>query len=416
MTGATAIDPGHPPPARIDSLDAARGLAVCGIVLLNIYNFSMPPAAYFNPLAYGYTGPETMVIWAVESILAQDAFRAIFAILFGAGVAIIFERGSTLRAHLARMLVLLVLGYLHAVLLNNGDVLRLYALTGLVLPLLLRLPQRGLLIVVVVLAGVHLGGLGWFMWGWLRYWWDVQHGAGDPAALAMWQAEFGVDPAAIEQGLADGRETLSERIARRAFLWQGPLVIFVIFLPQTLAAMLLGVWCWRSGLLRGLWDKARLRQFALRLAMIALPPMIALCAAAFWSGFAGPVVGSTALVWSQPFAVMLGLAYIAALFAAWGGGPLRSGLGARLAAGGRLSLTNYVGASVVMAAVFHSWGLGAFGLVNRVEASLVALAVIALILAVSPVCVGRFGIGPLERLWRAGTRILSGPGRQLTAP
>lgn len=406
----TTASLGHPvgrATDRIDSLDAARGLAVCGIVLLNVYNFSMPPAAYFNPMAYGYTGLETLVIWAVESIVAQDAFRAIFAILFGAGVAILFERGATVRAHMARMLVLLILGYLHLVLLNNGDVLRLYALTGLLLPLLLRLSQRGLLIAVAVLAALHLGGLGWFMLGWVRYWWDVQNGMGDPAALAMWQVEFGVDPAAIDRGLAAGRQSLSERIAQRAFVWQGPLIIFLLFLPQTLAAMLLGVWGWRSGLLRGDWDQARLRRFAVRLALIALPPMIALCVAAFWSGFAGPVVGTTALVWSQPSAIMLGLAYIAALFAAYGAGSIRTGLGARLAAAGRLSLTNYVGASVVMGAVFYSWGLGWFGSVSRVDTTLVALAVIALILIVSPLWVTRFGAGPLERLWRGGTRILS---------
>lgn len=392
---------------RIDTLDAARGLAVCGIVLLNIYNFSMPAPAYFNPLAYGYTGPETTIIWALESILAQDAFRAIFAMLFGAGVAMLFERGSTLRGHLARMIVLLIIGYLHATLLNNGDVLRLYALTGLLLPLLLRLSQRGLLVAIGILAAVHLGGLGWFMWGWVRYWWDVQHGMGDPAALAMWQAEFGTDPAAIERGLAEGRETLSERIARRAFLWQGPLTVLIVFLPQTLAAMLLGVWGWRSGLLRGDWNKARSKRFALRLSLIALPPMIALCFAAFWSGFAGPVVGSTALVWSQPFAIMLGVAYIVALFALCGAGPLLTGLGLRIAAAGRLSLSNYVGASVVMAAVFHSWGLGWFGSVSRVGATLVALAVIALILIISPLWEARLGSGPLERLWRGGTRIFS---------
>ena len=407
MAIAASKDQGRRALDRIDSLDAARGLAVCGIVLLNIYNFSMPPAAYFNPLAYGYTGPETMAIWALESIFAQDAFRAIFAILFGAGVAIAFERGSTLRGHLARMLILLIIGYVHATLLNNGDVLRLYALTGLLLPLLLRLSQRGLLVAIFMLAAVHLAGLGWFMWGWLRYWWDVQQGISDPAALAMWQAEFGVEPTAIQQGLVEGREALSERIARRAFLWQGPLIVLLVFLPQTLAAMLLGVWSWRSGLLRGDWDKARLRRFALRLALIALPPMIALCAAAFWSGFAGPVVGSTALVWSQPFAIMLGLAYIASLVAAFRAGSLRTGFGGRLAAAGRASLTNYVGASVVMAAVFHSWGLGLFGSVSRAGSTLVALAVIALILIVSPLWATRVGNGPLERLWRGGTRILS---------
>lgn len=406
-SAAVPTDPTAETGQRIDAMDAARGLAVCGIVLLNVYNFSMPPAAYFNPLAYGHTGAATLAIWAVESILAQDAFRAVFAMLFGAGVAILFERGGTLRGHVARMLVLLAIGYLHALLLNNGDVLRLYALTGLLLPPLLRLPQRGLVVAVAALAAVHLGALGWFAGNWLRYWWDVQHGMGDPAALAMWQGEFGVDPAAVERGLATGREGLGERIARRAFEWQGPLVIFLAFLPQTLAAMLLGVWSWRSGLLQGRWDGPRARWFAVILALAALPPMIALCAAAFWSGFAGTVVGTTAVVWSQPFAIALGLAYVAALFARWGSCPIPSGVGARLAAAGRLSLTNYLGASAVMAALFHSWGLGWFGLVNRTEATLVALGVIALILLVSPWCSRRFGMGPFERLWRSGTRLLA---------
>lgn len=404
MTSA-AVPPG--PPTRIDALDAARGLAVCGIVVLNVYNFAMPPAAYFNPLAYGHTGPATLAIWAVESILAQDAFRAVFAMLFGAGVAIHFERGRSQRAHLARMLVLLAIGYVHAVVLNNGDVLRLYALTGVLLPPLLRLSQRGLLIAVATLAAIHLAALGWFAGGWLRYWWDVERGMGERAALVLWDSEFGLDPAALAYGMETGREDLGTRVARRAAEWQGPLVIFLAFLPQTLAAMLIGAWAWRSGLLRGAWAKARAKRFAARLALVALPPMIALCAAAFWSGFEGTVVGTTALVWSQPFAIALGLAYVAGLFAAWAGEPLRSGLGARLAAAGRLSLTNYVAASVVMAAVFHSWGLGWFGLVNRVEASLVALGVIALIVLLSPRWLARFGMGPLERLWRGGARALS---------
>jgi uncharacterized protein len=407
MATGEAAASGAGAPERIDSLDAARGLAVCGIVLLNIYNFSMPAAAYFNPIAYGYTGTETLLIWAIESVFAQDAFRAIFAMLFGAGVAILFERGGTLRAHLARMLLLLLIGYLHAVLLNNGDVLRLYAITGLLLPFFVRLSQKGLLTAIALIAIVHLGGLGWFAWGWLRYWWDVRQGMGDPAALGMWQAEFGVDPAAIERGLSVGRQSLGERIAQRAFHWQGPLTILAAFLPQTLAAMLLGIWGWRSGLMRGGWAHDRLQRFARVLMLIALPPMIALCVAAFWSGFAGPVVGTTALVWSQPFAILVGLAYVAIVFAAYGVRPLNTCLGTRLAAAGYLSLTNYVGASAVMAAIFHSWGLGLFGTVNRLEATIVALGVIALILVLSPLWAKRFGVGPLERLWRGTTQILS---------
>ena len=96
---------------------------------------------------------------------------------------------------------------------NNGDVLRLYALTGLLLRLCCA-SRGGMLIAVAVLAAVHLGALGWFALSWLRFWWDAQQGIGDPPRFHV-AGEFGVDPAAVERGLAMGRESLAERIARR---------------------------------------------------------------------------------------------------------------------------------------------------------------------------------------------------------
>lgn len=62
-------------------MDGSRGFALCGIVLLNVYNFAMSPSANFNPLAYGTAGAMDLAIWAVESIIAQDAFRAVFAVM-----------------------------------------------------------------------------------------------------------------------------------------------------------------------------------------------------------------------------------------------------------------------------------------------------------------------------------------------
>ncbi len=83
-----------------------------------------------------------------------------------------------------------------------------------------------------------------------------------------------------------------------------------------------------------------------------------------------------------------------------------SGVTRRLAAVGRLSLTNYLMTSVVLAAIFASWGLGLFGEVPRWQAFALGLVPVAGMLVWSPLWVARLGQGPFERLWRAGARVL----------
>jgi uncharacterized protein len=83
------------------------------------------------------------------------------------------------------------------------------------------------------------------------------------------------------------------------------------------------------------------------------------------------------------------------------------GLTRRLAATGRLSLTNYLMTSVILSAIFASWGLGLFGEVTRWQAFVLGLVPVAAMLGWSPLWVARLGQGPFERLWRAGARALT---------
>ena len=78
-----------------------------------------------------------------------------------------------------------------------------------------------------------------------------------------------------------------------------------------------------------------------------------------------------------------------------------------LAAVGRLSLTNYLMTSVILAAMFASWGLGMFGEVSRAQAFALSFVPIAAMLIISPVWRSRLGQGPVERLWRAAANALS---------
>ena len=80
-----------------------------------------------------------------------------------------------------------------------------------------------------------------------------------------------------------------------------------------------------------------------------------------------------------------------------------TGLGRRLSAAGRMAFTNYVGASIVMAAIFQGWGLGLFGEYHRPGMVFFVFLGWALMLVCSPWWLARFRYGPLEWLWRCLT-------------
>ena len=80
---------------RIASLDVLRGVAVLGILLMNIVSFSMVTAAYELPTVYNdMAGPDWWT-WLVLHYIADTKFMSIFSILFGAGVCIFMERASS---------------------------------------------------------------------------------------------------------------------------------------------------------------------------------------------------------------------------------------------------------------------------------------------------------------------------------
>lgn len=383
--------------SRIAGLDALRGFSVIGIVLMNVLAFAMPAAAYYNPRAWGGDGPLELLAWAVSFVLVEDKFRNLFAMMFGAGVIILLDRNEArpLRAHYARMAVLLAIGWLHALLLSSTDVLRLYAICGLALPLVRGWPVRRLWCVAAGLMALHLAAGGWIAWGWLDYWRQVVGGLADPAPLRPAEMAFGADAEAIARGLELGREGFADRLARRLDpLPMLPALLAV--LPATLAAMLAGIALWRMRLLAGEWPRARPLRLAAACALVAVPPLAALASWAIAAGLPGVVVGANALLFSAPFDLLLAVGYATLAMALFARGAPRS-----LVAVGRLALTNYLATSVVLCLLFNSWGLGLFGAVSRFGAYVLALVPVALMLAWSRPWLMRFRQGPAEWLWRS---------------
>ncbi len=391
------------PTPRILALDALRGVAVIGIVGMNVLAFALPGPAYYNPLSFGGTTPADYWVWLGSFVFIEDKFRTLFAMLFGAGCLILIERAGEhpWRAHYARMIALFVIGIVHATLLASNDVLRAYALAGLAMPLLAGLSARALLAVGTGLVVVHLAlGLTAFGGAMLDYY--AGHAGSD--ALLFMERQFGRDPAAIAALLEQGREGLGERILRRSLGIPAQLATLAASLPLNLAAIALGMGLWKAGMLKGEWRTFRLQRLAAIAALVALPALFGLAAWLVGAGFPAALAGPVALVISAPFDTLLGVAYAALAMAFLGKG---TALARRLAAVGRLSLSNYLMTSVVLAAIFAPWGLGLFGEVSRWQAFALGLVPVAGMLAWSPLWAARFGQGPFERLWRAGARLLA---------
>ncbi len=112
------------------TLDFIRGVAILGILLLNINAFGLPKAAYLNPAWYGDITSRDAWTWALLDIFAQAKFLSLFAILFGGGLQLLQGRGK--RWIQCRLTLLVLLGFMHGLLLWDGDILLAYGLVGLV--------------------------------------------------------------------------------------------------------------------------------------------------------------------------------------------------------------------------------------------------------------------------------------------
>lgn len=148
--------------ARIESLDILRGVALLGVLLLNILGFGMASAGYFHPLVGLGKNPElNYAVWGIMNLFFEGSMRGLFSLLFGAGI-VMFTTGFGTRSgrekgawlHYKRTFFLLLFGMFDSfVLLWTGDILILYAMAGALLyPLRNARPKTLLILSATVLV------------------------------------------------------------------------------------------------------------------------------------------------------------------------------------------------------------------------------------------------------------------------
>lgn len=114
---------------RIEALDALRGIAILGILLLNISGFALLRVASFNPLHSGEASFSERITWMLLNLFAQGKFLFIFALLFGGTLYLLSSRSKAW--NISRLAILTLIGICHSLFIWEGDILFPYSVCGL---------------------------------------------------------------------------------------------------------------------------------------------------------------------------------------------------------------------------------------------------------------------------------------------
>ena len=131
-------------------LDVLRGLALADIALANFPEFALWTFLSPNEQAMMPTAEVDKVVRFLQFAFVDGKFYTIFSMLFGVGFSLILARRSV-SLFLRRMLILACIGFCHLMFIWSGDILLLYAVGGLLLPLFLKMKDKTLLVIAGLL-------------------------------------------------------------------------------------------------------------------------------------------------------------------------------------------------------------------------------------------------------------------------
>ncbi|MCS7066606.1 MAG: DUF418 domain-containing protein [Fimbriimonadales bacterium] len=392
--------------ARLKAVDALRGVALLGILLVNLIHFK-------SPVQYGigFSGQvHSLDGWALRLIgwLFEGKFYPIFSFLFGLGFALqmmrLEERGAPfVSIYVRRLVVLALIGVLHAVFIWSGDILLPYALLGFVLLLFRRCQPRTLLL-------------------WIGALWLFQFlccsgltgcitlSARMPEAASGFQQgekemvkEFTHQQERARRAYGEGNYLEAARYRVRE--WGTLLLIYLATFPNLLIMFLLGLYFGRLRVFELVADYRRgLTGVALVGLLLGLPLNWFYAQQVLTLAQQVRMDAIFLALWlMMSFGPLLSLGYIAAFLLLWERFEWMQRLLQPVAQAGRLALTNYLTQSLVCTLVFYGYGLGYYGKVGLAAGVGFALLLYLAQLVFSTFWLTRYQYGPAEWFWRSLT-------------
>ncbi|HCI4596336.1 TPA: DUF418 domain-containing protein YeiB [Klebsiella quasipneumoniae] len=372
------------------TLDFVRGVAILGILLLNISAFGLPKAAYLNPAWSGSATLSDAWTWAILDLLAQVKFLTLFALLFGAGLQLLLPRGK--RWIQSRLTLLALLGFIHGLFFWDGDILLAYALVGLVSWRMVREAQHvkslfntGVVlyltgIAVLVLLGIISGTAANRSW------------VPDAANLQYeqyWKLHGGME------AVSNRADMLSDNL----------LALGAQYGWQLAGMMLIGAALMRSGWLKGQFSQRHYRRTGALLVLAGMAVNVAAIVAQWYLAWD---YRWCAFLLQAPRELSAPLQAIGYASLAWGYWPqlCHFRLVGAIACVGRMALSNYLLQTLICTTLFYHLGL--FMRFDRLQLLAFVPPIWAVNLLVSSLWLRRFRQGPVEWLWRQLTLRASG--------
>ena len=383
----THYQPSTLPNTRIDAADLLRAVAVGGIIMLHFIEhlnfYSFPPLTKFDE-----------AVWDVAFFVLSNKMYAIFAMLFGLTLFVQHDnqaqRGFDFRPRFAWRMVLLFGFGLLDLLFFNGDILTVYAVCGLLVLPLVRAGNRVVLGFALLLA-LQPVELFYFVGSLINPGLQPLNLGSDDLFVAILPAQeggswFDVAWAGLRYGLPVN------------FTWALEHGRFT----QTLFLFLLGLWLGRR---RMFYDEGRNAAVWRRTLVCSLVAFAVLCPLRYTVPqlFASECAQASLTVmldmWKN-LAMML--FYVSALTLAYHRTRARRLL-ARLLPYGKMSLSNYIGQSVVGGFIFYHWGLGLYAVSGHAMSLVLGVAFVFLQYTFCRLWLRNHKRGPLEQLWHNAT-------------
>ncbi len=414
---------------RYFAVDVLRGFALLGILAMNIVSFGWPWPAYGNPMrGGGFLGLDRGV-WYFNHLVFEEKMMTIFSMLFGAGLVLMDQRAEArgrriARIYYRRVLILLAIGLVHSYLIWIGDILVLYAECGLLLYFFRNLRPRTLIplgiVCLLMLIPVNLGfaAMADYMKAAAKRV-EAQKEAGqkptdeDERLAASWNSGFSkyVSPTPAQELKEWNRELEAYRGDYRGIvkfrkvplMFMQTLGFFLFGMGfMAMGRMLIGM-----GLMKlGVFSASRSRRFYLWMVVlgygIGMPLMVFDAQELIRHSFSHEYGLHGGKFYNSFGSVVVALGHVGLLMLIVQSGVL-FWLTRRLAAVGRMALSNYLTHSIVCTTLFYGYGFGLFGTINRTGLAAIVFIIWACQLLFSPIWLEHFRYGPAEWLWRSLT-------------